>query len=169
MLFHPGLFEAAGKGDCHRVEGLITAGHHPDTHRGMFKTTSIHAAADGGHIKCVELLVKAGGNLSATDAYDRTPLHIAVANNHLETARCILEYPLGKQCLAMGSGPHGLTPLALAEEAENAAMVRLLKQAGATIRSTSDSEGLCYFIMYCSPLNSTLPHVSFLIPFIVSG
>ena len=132
-LINAGLFEAADKGDFTRVEGLLAAGHHPDTHKDLDGNTPIHAAADKGHTDCLKALVTAGGNLTAKDNYGKSPLHMATFKNHYDTAQWIIGHPDGRQCLNMGMGFERKTPMKLASEMGNKELVKLLRENGGSM------------------------------------
>ena len=142
-----GLYEAAITGDTARVEGLMRAGHHPDTHKDVYNTTSLHAAADKGHIECLRLLMQAKGSLTSTDDFGRTPLHIAIKKNHFSAAKLIIEHPEGKTCLRMGCGPDKKTPLALALDNGNASMIKLMEEAGATLTVLTIGKCVLYIVL----------------------
>jgi len=89
-------FEACAKGD---VEGLrvflvndpslVRASNPEAHHRGW---TGLHAAAKGGHVNAVQLLLEHGADPNAREAGDNTyALHWAAAGAHLETMRALLD------------------------------------------------------------------------------
>ena len=45
--------------------------------------TALHAGSWAGHQTCVEKIIDAGANVSATDARGRSPLHLASENGDL--------------------------------------------------------------------------------------
>jgi ankyrin repeat protein len=75
----------------------------------------------------LQRMLAAGAKVSATDSVDRTPLHIAAKNNNLRAAEILIR----EGAKVMPKDKIGKTPL---DYAESAAMIKLLKQNGATER-----------------------------------
>ena len=51
----------------------------------------MHEAATGGHVQCMDLLWKAGTDLSVRDACNCVPLHYAASGGHVAAVRWLLE------------------------------------------------------------------------------
>lgn len=86
------------------------------------------AAAAGGHTRAVEYLIDRGVPVNEFDLKDeRSPLMHAAEGGHLETARALL---------ARGAGANAMTewfvtPLRIAQQRRDAAMIELLREHGA--------------------------------------
>jgi len=65
--------------------------------------SALHAAAAGGHTAACRLLVGAGAHVDASTVSKRTPLHLACARVHGETARALVD---------LGGGLYGCSPSA---------------------------------------------------------
>uniref|UniRef100_A0A674H456 Uncharacterized protein n=1 Tax=Taeniopygia guttata TaxID=59729 RepID=A0A674H456_TAEGU len=69
--------------------------------------TCLHAAASGGNVECLNLLLSSGADLRRKDKFGRTPLHYAAANGSyqcavtLVTAGAAVNEPDGKGCSAL--------------------------------------------------------------------
>lgn len=86
------------------------------------------AAAAGGHTEAVALLVELGADVNVYDLKDeRSPLMHAVGGGHLETARALLA--AGADANAMTEW--FVTPLGIARQRGDAAMIALLAEHGA--------------------------------------
>jgi ankyrin repeat protein len=90
------FFEACAKGDVQGLRGFLlnhpglARASNPDArHQGW---TGLHAAAKGGHLDAVRLLLEHGADPNAREAGDNTyALHWAAAHGHLETVRALLD------------------------------------------------------------------------------
>lgn len=90
------FFAACAKGDLEVLRGLlendpslIRIGN-PEAHNQGW--TGLHAAASGGHVDAVRLLLEQGADPNAREAGDDTyALHWAAAHGHFETVRALLD------------------------------------------------------------------------------
>ena len=130
LFLHLGLFEAIKLGNTARVQGLLKANHHPDTYRDTNQDTCLHLAAANGNTKCLEMLIESGASLTATNIQDQTPLHLAVSNNHLSSVKIMLEHPSAKVAVNMCCRPDDNTPLCLAVNLGNHALIEMLRPLG---------------------------------------
>uniref|UniRef100_A0A8C9ZU57 Ankyrin repeat domain 52a n=1 Tax=Sander lucioperca TaxID=283035 RepID=A0A8C9ZU57_SANLU len=68
---------------CRNKEHVLSAGFDiniPDN----FGRTCLHAAASGGNVECLNLLLSSGTDLNKRDVMGRTPLHYAAANGRYQ-------------------------------------------------------------------------------------
>ena len=90
------FFEACAKGDVDVLRAFLLndprmarVSNPYAPHQGW---TGVHAAAKGGHLQAVRLLLEHGADPNAREAGDNTyPLHWAVAHGHLEVVRALLD------------------------------------------------------------------------------
>lgn len=90
------FFEACATGDVEALRGLLA--NDPNLVRASDPTradqgwTGLHAAAKGGHLDAVRLLLGHGADPNARESGDHTyPLHWAAAHRHVEIVRALLE------------------------------------------------------------------------------
>jgi ankyrin repeat protein len=83
------LFDAAKAGDAARLAGLLDA--HPDklyARSRPYEWTLLHAAANGGHLSAVDLLLARGLDVNAREKGDNTyAMHWAAAGGHVDVVR----------------------------------------------------------------------------------
>ncbi|KDO20629.1 hypothetical protein SPRG_12986 [Saprolegnia parasitica CBS 223.65] len=60
-------------------------------HLGAHDQSIVHAAAEGGHLRTLQALLVAGGDMRATDIVGATPLHLAAANGHVAIVQYLAE------------------------------------------------------------------------------
>ncbi|EDO27681.1 predicted protein, partial [Nematostella vectensis] len=82
------LLEASRKGLDDEVQSLMQSGAPFTTD--WLGTSSLHLAAQHGHAKTAEVLLRAGVSRDARTKVDRTPLHMASQNGHLEIVELLL-------------------------------------------------------------------------------
>uniref|UniRef100_A0A674G8U6 Ankyrin repeat domain 52 n=1 Tax=Taeniopygia guttata TaxID=59729 RepID=A0A674G8U6_TAEGU len=87
-------------------EHVLSAGFDINTPDSLGRTC-LHAAASGGNVECLNLLLSSGADLRRKDKFGRTPLHYAAANGSyqcavtLVTAGAAVNEPDGKGCSAL--------------------------------------------------------------------
>lgn len=79
------LHIAAAQGDDRILNLLIRYQANINGVEGYQFATPLHLAADGGHTKCMDLLLAAGANPMVTDQHGDTPLHKAVDAGHIDS------------------------------------------------------------------------------------
>ena len=102
------IFRAATVGWLAGVEAAVSSGE--DLNRvdpGGTGHVALHYAAENGHSRVVELLLKAGASVAVRDFHGQTPLHAAASGGHLSVVRLLLEH--GAELDARGR--FGRTPL----------------------------------------------------------
>jgi len=134
------LFSAALAGD---LEALRTALAEPSAVTAIEPEsgdTALHVAARAGHLECVNQLLAAGAAVDAQNGLGWTALFCAAYNHASDCG-----YPLIIQRLiAAGADVNariafGLTPLMLAAGGGEAAVCKVLLEAGAAVKAVNDS------------------------------
>ncbi|PSN53619.1 hypothetical protein C0J52_00903 [Blattella germanica] len=92
-------------------------------------------ASKTGNSSAVVFLIAIHANLSASDENNRTPLHLAAKNNHVDIARALLN---------AGADPEGKddrknTALHLAAESAEPEMIKLLVSSGSKLESRNEA------------------------------
>jgi len=89
------LHQAAICGNANAVAILLETGANPNIARRSNGKTALHYAVEYSHADdtcIVQLLLSAGANPNGTQAGEMTPLHIAVAREHIPAARLLLAH-----------------------------------------------------------------------------
>jgi uncharacterized protein len=123
------LSEAAALGVVERVDEWLR--NHPGhvDHYAADGFTLLGLASYFGHLDVVRLLLQRGAdpNRAARNSLRAAPLHSAVAANHFEIARLLLEHGAAVDADEQG----GLTALHVAAENGSVELVKLLREHGA--------------------------------------
>ncbi|XP_049768129.1 poly [ADP-ribose] polymerase tankyrase-1-like [Schistocerca cancellata] len=121
------LIRAVKEGSVGELQTLLAAGADVGaTDEGESRCTSLHWAADKGHLKAVRCLVEGGADVDArTSGWQETPLHRAAVYGHEAVARLLLE--AGAEADARNKRQS--TPLHAAALGGHVAVVRLLLAA----------------------------------------
>lgn len=155
------LHWAAGEGDTETLERLLRAGHTPNQPgnvscwiRGAYepaKRTPLHHAAKRGHLGCIRLLLRYGGDPNSQDEDGYTPLHYLCQIHSPQeeegkaiqlAATSLLDFGADPQRVTTG----GHTPLALAVQQKNTFCRCVLDQHGMAAASTSPYPNLLYTV-----------------------
>uniref|UniRef100_A0A8D0A152 Ankyrin repeat domain 52a n=1 Tax=Sander lucioperca TaxID=283035 RepID=A0A8D0A152_SANLU len=84
---------------CRNKEHVLSAGFDiniPDN----FGRTCLHAAASGGNVECLNLLLSSGTDLNKRDVMGRTPLHYAAANGRYQCTVTLVGAGAEETCLS---------------------------------------------------------------------
>ncbi len=132
LSFHPvlSLHEAAATGNTERVNNLIEGHFLPVDTYSEDGFTALGLACFFGHTEVVKLLTDKGANvnLPSSNTMRVTPLHSAVAAQHLNVAQLLLEKGADPEI----TQPQGYTPLHQAAHAGHLKLVELLLGYGAS-------------------------------------
>ncbi|KAH8021483.1 hypothetical protein HPB51_015879 [Rhipicephalus microplus] len=162
------LHNAATLGDAEVVRLLLSHGAniHAVDKKGL---TPLHIAAKEGGLQAVCLLCQEIQKedipvavLSRRDKQNKTPLHYAVENNHVEIARFLLEKGVDPNC----SSSTGLTALHLAAMRGGVPMCQLLMDHGAATDVLADGNKTPLFL---AATNDRPRIVAFLLDKCVTG
>ncbi|GMH36878.1 hypothetical protein BSKO_04751 [Bryopsis sp. KO-2023] len=142
------LFDGAGAGDFVKVKELISKGADVSFTYSEREATPLHFAAEEGHERIVELLIKAGADIDVQDIEGFTPLFLVAQNGHLDVAKILLN---AGATLDLGSIDGG-TPLMEALYLNMVEMVEFLLKSGAdvTVRDNVEKTPL-HLAVYGSP------------------
>ena len=126
------LHYASENGQPLIVEFLLESGAAIDP-RQRYAMTPLHFASKHGSARVVPILIKYGANVNAVTASMETPLHFASEHGHLEIVTMLLENGANinartEKVFFYG----GSTPLSLARDSGNKAVIEYLKSKGAT-------------------------------------
>lgn len=102
-----------------------------DIHDTSASQTAIHAAAAGGHLDAINLLLDSGGNVNNYARTDRsqTALHAAAAGGHLDAVTLLLDR--GAMVNSSSPNKHGQSPLQAAAAGGHTDTVKRLLDRGA--------------------------------------
>lgn len=122
---HLSLLHSAKHGLIDMVSLLLQAGVKINPRECILHNTPLHLAAQNGHIKIVELLLKAGALDALQNNPDDSPFHFVFEGERTTVVR--KNGPAKNSSLNV----YGETPLSLAVQGGHIEIVRLLLQAGA--------------------------------------
>jgi ankyrin repeat protein len=105
------LLAAAAEGNTVKVQQLLKRGASPHATHGPDKRTALHAAAEAGHVKVVNVLFNstkaAAAAVDARTTKGRTPLHLAARRGHGSVAKALLTW----RASVFAADNDGCTPL----------------------------------------------------------
>ncbi|KAK7869893.1 hypothetical protein R5R35_013692 [Gryllus longicercus] len=93
------------------------------------RKTPIMIAAENGHTKTVQILLKCGADVTKKDVFNRQPIHFAFSGRQIEIAKLLLE----KKADPNAVDEVGETPLMKAARAGDARFTELLLEHGADV------------------------------------
>lgn len=124
------LFDAAAAGDTAAIARLLDKGEPVDA-RGPDKATPLIAAALGGQAEAAKLLISRGADVMARNSGGFTALHAAAYSGSLPVATLLLD---NKAALEDAANKAGTTPLFVAAEMNQPAVVELLIARGSDVK-----------------------------------
>jgi ankyrin repeat protein len=92
--------------------------------------TLLHIAAECGYTQIAEKLIEEEASLNVKDLNGCSPLHLAVANGHIETVFVLIDY---NEMNLNATDHSGRTALHRAVQKRNATMVEILINSGADL------------------------------------
>ncbi len=129
------LIDAVKVGNRAAVRALITPAAVKSAEAdGM---TALHWAVRGDDLDTVQLLIKAGANVSAANRYGITPLSLAATNGNPSVTRALLKAGANPNA----AGPDGETILMTAARAGNADVVNALLDRGVNVNAAEAWQG----------------------------
>ncbi|XP_053316100.1 NF-kappa-B inhibitor epsilon [Spea bombifrons] len=117
--------------------------------------TPLHLAVYLDQVKVVESLVEKGVNLELQDRKGNTALHVACENQHLDSARILLQGPRGPQNLHLQNW-NGLACLHIATMKRDLSLTSLLLEHGADINDQEGTSGKTPLHLAVEMLDSAL-------------
>ncbi len=142
------LFDAIEHGDPDIVRLLVNTGADVNAAAGFGGNTALHEAVAQGSAEIVQVLVDAGADIEAKGFMGRTPLSLAAEEGASEIMKVLLGRAPDSATAASGDGQKAASPSAIgskalfaAIESDNAAMVRLLVEAGADVNAAEGFGG----------------------------
>ncbi len=142
------LFTAIENDDVEMVRLLVEAGADVNAAEGFGGNTPLHEAVEKGDAEIVKILVAAGADVNAEGFMSRTPLSLATEEGATEIMQILLGPGLdagtstdGEDKEAASAPSIGSGALFTAIENGNAALVRLLVEAGADVNAAEGFGG----------------------------
>ncbi|XP_069119470.1 uncharacterized protein [Argopecten irradians] len=132
------MFNPAYEGDLEKIIFMIVDGFDPnEKYEDYDNQTALHAAAIGGSLTIVHLLVQAGSSIHRTDKEMKTPLMYAAENNHVN----IVQYFLKMDADVTLRAEDGMTVLHYAAKAGHVGVLKLLLEADKININVQDDGG----------------------------
>jgi ankyrin repeat protein len=127
------LYKAVVAGNLYTIRALLDTGANVNAIRNV---PYLETASHYGHKDVVELLLKRGADVNATNINDSTALHAAAHANHGETLdrhKEVVEMLLKNGAYINAKNAYGWTPLYEATYYERHSIAELLRQYGGRI------------------------------------
>ncbi|XP_032229100.2 ankyrin repeat domain-containing protein 29 [Nematostella vectensis] len=130
--------EAAENGDLATVKLIFEAKKiHPDVIDG-WGMTSLHMAARGGFVDCIQFLLEKGADINKTERRRKCPIHLAAQGGYLEAVQVLIRNKADLDVI----DKYGRTPLMWAAFYGHKNMVEVFLEAGAMIKSNNNWHAL---------------------------
>lgn len=143
-LWAQNIHEAAGRGDITQVKILLEKDPELLNAMDMKKTPGykpIHAAAAGGHVEVLEVLIERGADVNDTTPFNMTPLHLAAQNGH----KNVVEFLIEKKAQLNVKHRRGDTPIFTAASRGYSEIVAFMLTNGVELNSRGrDGKSLLY-------------------------
>ncbi len=128
------LCTASGKGNVEEIRTALIGGAQLDYHHCFNQYTPLATACERGHTRAVEYLLLCGANANVTNAWAKSPLHVAAKDGHYACVDALLKHGADIDCVV---GTYSTTPLMEASWNGHARTVKLLLERGANIYARS--------------------------------
>ena len=122
-----------------KLQRLLKMPLNPNVRDRTTQDTALHIGAHRGRAEFVRLLLEAGADKDAKNAYGATALHLAAQRSHLEVVRLLLEAGADTDAAKTNDGMTALHFAALHGHLE---VVRLLLEAGADTDAAKTNDGM---------------------------
>jgi ankyrin repeat protein len=107
-----------------------------------YKRTSLHVAAENGHLEIVKLLLGNNANINSQAGNKKTPLHVAVENGHLEIVKLLL----GNNANINSQEDLGYSSLHVAVEKGHLEIVKLLLENNADVNIQAGNKDIAFYL-----------------------
>ncbi|XP_033732382.1 uncharacterized protein LOC117321879 isoform X2 [Pecten maximus] len=132
------MYNPAYEGDLEKIIFMIVDGFDPnEKYEDFDNQTALHAAAIGGSLPIVHLLIQAGASIHRIDKEMKTPLMYAAENNHIN----IVQYFLKMDADVTLRAEDGMTVLHYAAKAGHVGVLKLLLEADKININVQDDGG----------------------------
>eukprot|EP00903_Cladosiphon_okamuranus_P012668 g11848.t1 len=145
------LYCAAKTGNLGGLKAALTAGGNPNWYnKSEDGATALHQAASGGHVACIELLLKNGSVIDERLlTNNNSPLHLACGNGHLEAVKVLV----AASSEVNAGNTYGNSPIHSALIGGHRSIVELLLEKGADVTWTNNKgSSLFHFLGYSSSM-----------------
>ncbi|XP_043464292.1 histone-lysine N-methyltransferase EHMT2 isoform X2 [Leptopilina heterotoma] len=117
------LYTSVKNGDLEKLVNVLTCGYNANhTFRDYASRTSVHLAAEKGHLSCLHVLIQAGGQVDVMDKNQLTPLMLAASKGRAEVVRYLIR--IGADTTLKGID--GMTALHIAAKSGHLYVCRII-------------------------------------------
>lgn len=117
------LYTSVKNGDLEKLVNVLTCGYNANhTFRDYANRTSLHLAAEKGHLACLHVLIQAGGQVDVMDKNQTTPLMLAASKGRAEVVRYLIR--IGADTTLKGID--GMTALHIAAKSGHLYVCRII-------------------------------------------
>ncbi|CAM9907256.1 unnamed protein product [Ectocarpus fasciculatus] len=145
------LYVAATSGNLDELKVALAAGASPNWYnKSEDGATALHRAASGGHVGCVEHLLKNGSVIDERLLTNsNSALHLACGNGHVETVKVLV----AASASVNAGNSYGNAPIHAALMGGHRAVVELLLESGAEAQWTNNKGStLLHFLAYSTDM-----------------
>ncbi|CAM9965388.1 unnamed protein product [Ectocarpus sp. 4 AP-2014] len=145
------LYGAATSGNLSELKVALAAGANPNWYnKSEDGATALHRAASGGHVGCVEQLLKNGSVIDERLLTNsNSALHLACGNGQMETVKVLL----AASAAVNAGNSYGNAPTHAALMGGHRAVVELLLKSGAEAQWTNNKgSSLLHFLAYSTAM-----------------